>query len=545
MHVRFNSLRRSRRRIIAIIALLALVTYGFLIPFKRSYADEITLFPKNCSGNWLTPEEAAGNPAEDTYQRGAQSKGVGETITCSDFSSEALPEGVTITSAHVLFRWALHQPAATPPLPSIEDSYDTVPAPAAEISPAKPDESPVESENIEPFPLPTEEEPISWFSHWSLDLGIAVAHAQEESLPAITPTPLLQEEIPSAPSPELSESLPEITEKTESTAPIVNEEAKENSEETPSSLMPAEDNPVSTPAAESVSENTQTGTPLFSIAATIFPNPAQTIGSVMQDQLEATYPLQITSATLPHLALSLTSLLTLDAREDLVLQGMQLVIAYEGSRVDDPIRQPDLQTDTILDDLRSEEVRVIRIKRSDNDEYEVWYRALSAEERSTSETELAPTDNNETSEAVSLDSQFAEVGLPSLTIPPVVTETVTPEVIPPLTESMSETVTPVIAPVTDTATSFTLPTNHDTSWNFVVGDEMLSKTASIALHDGLIFWLNKKGNSLYSFNILTQGLAARPYDPEQGDTYLPYQAPNSEERRALFDSTEQKFIFPK
>ncbi|QQS60086.1 hypothetical protein IPN41_03080 [Candidatus Falkowbacteria bacterium] len=65
----------------------------------------------------------------------------------------------------------------------------------------------------------------------------------------------------------------------------------------------------------------------------------------------------------------------------------------------------------------------------------------------------------------------------------------------------------------------------------------------IALQDGYVFWLNKKGTVLNSYNILTQGYNSQIYEPESGDNFIMYRSPSSQEKKAILILSEKKFVF--
>lgn len=559
MQFRYSRNRRTRVQIVIILIIFAVIAYGFFFPLKKSSANEITLFPSICEGNWFNATEAAGDPATDQIANGARSTGVGETISCHSFEGDHLPEGVTITSAHLEFQWEMIPIAEPVPAPSIEESYDPLPSdqPEAQVQSGEvkinegeadvnsPEVESGATENSKPTDSPVTPEPTleptSRLPRWFETLIIPMAHAEETVTDPEIKLPLAAESV-LEPGGEIipveinSQSLEELKQiRSPSEAPFFPAEG-----EITTSIPAVESSELIITPPSLMEEENVDGTPLYSIATSFPPQVPFTLGSVKQEALDEVYPLDISFPAIHNLRVSLTSLLTIDSMDELTLRGVKLVVAFKRPEIDDPIRQPDLTVDTILDDIRSEEMRVIRIRRADNNESEIWYRSLVVEEK-----EVPKKTEEETS-----DRQIASLNFPTPVTEPILEAESTTyssasiEPLLPFVENSETSVTKTTErQVSPTETQRYFPSMKDNSWNFVVGHNFSNESASIGFKDGIIFWIDQNRKALYSFNTLTQGTISRSYDSEQGDNYIPYFSATSEEKKAIFDLSTEKFIF--
>lgn len=548
------------KKIVIIFAILALLAYGFFFPFKKSYANEITLFPSVCEGSWQNATAVAGDPAEETG--GAQSLSSGDIINCHSFSGESLPEGVTITSAYVEFIWTVNKKSEELPAPSIEDSYDPNPLPIAptenleegltkeepikdipasieEVSPT------IEQPSVESSP----EEPTSYLPKLKQVFFIPIAQAEEA-------TPVSSESVNLPPEPSVSDNSkiealePENISSVEEKLPDVNESEKElinksdvflKNEE----VIPSENSSTPSPQEEGNNEIAANGTPLFAIIYSLPSKNQQPLGHIMQEQLNDRYGINVDISEIPDLEVSLTSLLTIDSVKNLTLQGIQLVVRYDEPKQEDPIRQPDLTVDTVLDDIRSEDTRVIRIQRADNKEYEIWYRSLGAEAQENSKQEKIenPTVEDQQQGDTIKDDKFITSDSE------VISDIISPESLKtPLIKSDNEIRTPAEAntSVIDSSIQSVIPSppTTDARWNFVVGHNLINSSFPIAFKDGVIFWVNQPGNALYTFTILTQGIYSSSYQPDQGENSITYKNSSNQEKEARYEAESGQFIFP-
>ncbi len=533
---------RKRIKIAIAVAIVLLVIYPLVIRTKKSFADEISLYPTICEGSWANAAEAAGDPA-DNRLIGAKSQAAGDIITCHSFDTSALPKGATISDAHLELEWTEGDQIKNIVEPSIEDSYDSI-APLIEENPVI-EKTEKEILNTETLPSIDQENTQKLPESKSIDSN------NNDSKPQIEPTSRLPHWIQSLfiPEAQAEEQIvtPEENTKTES----LNIEA----EQVPA-LQFNQENVITSEQTES---NTETdveksketsgiGTALYDITYTASDNKATPLGEVTHEHLSQLYPISLTADDLVVLNVSLTSRMTYDQVENLFLQGIKLVVVYSAKDSLDPIRQPDLEVDTVLDDVKVDGIEAIRIKRADNEQYEIWYRILDPEEltKNIEQEDIVDTQGEETiisnspkiSIPVSSDISNDEIKSEGIYI----TETTKPV---PVIESSEENI-------------ISLPTNtinpeifSDTKtpdkkkrfyWNFVDGDDSVNQDTPIGLQDGYVFWLNKKGTVINSFNILTQGYNSQLYQPENGVDFIIYRNPSSQERKAILNF-EKKFIF--
>ncbi len=504
------------------MAIFLLIIYPFLFNTKKSFAGEIVLFPDHCQGTWSNSASVAGDPAEDE-SGGAESLAAGDAITCDSFIGD-LPNDAVITEAQLEFIWSVDTESKSVVEPPIEESYDVIPVPPSESEqePEAPttnndeqlpetEEPSQESETIETPVVPeASNEPISRLPMW-LSFSTPIAQAEEEVI--LQPIDSSTLEIP------VTEDS-QIIGITNSEIPSVSENDSEQEIETNE-----ENNQPMQPS----------GTSLFNITYQKDKTTMLPFGQITYENLTAKYPIDLTIEDISNLQVALTSLLTIDSHESLHLQGIGLVIKYNKS--EDPIRQPDLHVDTVLDDVTIENIEAIRIKRADNKEYEIWYRTLEPEEQAENENkkveikteEMADSENITLPESPIQIASNEQLSEPELDI----SETIKSEI---------ETPSEVIVPEPDLE-NVKINRKKDFYWNFIARDDSVHSTVPISLQDGYIFWLNQKGTTLNSFNILTQGYNSQVYQPEEGLNYIIYRNPSSQEKKAILSSLEQKFIF--
>lgn len=534
--------KKTIRLVIALVIVL-LIIYPFLFGTKKSYADEIILFPKNCQGNWSNAQSAAGDPAENDVSDGAQSLAVGDRIVCDSFEG-SLPEGVTITDSHLEFIWSIGKKSEPVIEAPIEESYDT--------TPILPTESPVQEENIkqpsdgiETQVTPSSKEPSSRLPKWFQSFSIPTANAEEEAPtdPVSAPTPPLLENI----SIDRNSSEVSVPLSTNDTSSDINESS------TATTDFEEKSSESSNQGEEGKnSENSGKGTSLFTIQYSLGKEESFSLGVITHEHLTENYQVPLTSADISNVQVSLSSLMTIDIIENLSLQGIELVVAYNGIESDDPIRQPNLKIDAILDDITIDDVRAIRIKRADNKEYEIWYQIVVATPKTeaTPSKEILPIDIKDSGqifdEEISSNNQTEPLTQPEIISPTVnfVNHLQASDSLE-VTQSVSQVITSSQAADVNNIESINPISNEkvDQEWNFVAGDSLVHEFMPIALKDGNIFWLDKKGRVLNSFSILTQGLTSQSYQPEKGNDYIIYQDPTSKEKKAILNFSGQKFIF--
>jgi hypothetical protein len=573
-------LHRKSTKIVIAFTIVLLIIYPFLFKTKKSFADEISLYPTKCVGSWNNADEASGDPA-DNLLIGAESTAVGETLTCYSFDTTSLPEDASITDTHLEFLWTVVDDKNNFIEPSIEESYDQITPlteekiidQGTEIQTLDTEITPLieqndlkvlpEADNIEPVindskvePGPTSRLPFSIRS-----LFISEVSA-EEQLVAPVETPLETVETNNETKTDLQneQNIDIQTEQKDLQAQenISIEEASSENEmplndsilNDTSSIQTDTNDEGNAEATKEIVNEVDTGTALYSISYAISDNKQQSLGQVTQEQLSKIYPISLTVDDLSFLKVSLTSLMTFDQIDNLALEGIKLVVEYSTGDSLDPIRQPDLYTDKILDRITLDGIEAIRIERADNKKYEIWYRTIDPQQSS----EI--NQNNTEAIVIKEDTQIPVVTESSLLETPSLTseeligrdkaisETEKLIIENPDTESTSlptETVSPDIS--LEKKTSKTPEKKKRFYWNFIDGDDSVHRAMPIALQDGYVFWLNKKGTVLSSYNILTQGYNSQIYEPESGDNFIMYRSPSSQEKKAILILSEKKFVF--
>lgn len=579
-----NYFNRKIFRIAIIVTIVVLVIYPFVFS-KKSFANEISLFPTICEGSWKNASEATGDPV-DNRLGGAESTASGDMIACHSFDLSSLPHDAVITDAHLELVWASSNSKKQFIQPSIEESYDPL-APVTEEELLDPSSEineqgaeveslieepqlntletqtapPIEQKNI---PVPVEEikidstnsditpEPTSRIPDWIHSIFISEVKAEEAVIPVensiiSNDNQLITTEVEVA-SPETKPSK-EITSETIVPESVTTTSTPETGD---SSVESSEIHTVT--SGENIAETSitaeeaSTGTALYNLSYTLDTKTEHHLGSVTQEHLSNVYPLSVTVDDAAVLKVSLTSLMTFDEIDSLSLEGMKLVVSYTAADSLDPIRQPDIEVDTVLDNIIVEDIQVIRLKRDDNKQFEIWYRTLDPEEL-IANNQTEDTVRTQGQESTLIDS--VQISNPlSTEIPPdeIKSEdlgiTQTKELIIESTEKdeisrPTKTINPEIT---------SIEKNSDKKkrlyWNFVDGDDSVNRFTQLGLRDGYIFWLNKKGTVLNSFNILTQGYNSQFYQPDSGIDFIMYRSPSSQEKKAILNMTEKKFIFP-
>lgn len=558
-----NFFHRKSIKVAIALAIVLLVIYPFLIRTKNSFADEISLYPTICEGSWNNASEAAGDPV-DNRLIGARSEAAGDMITCHSFDASSLPKDAVITDAHFEFLWTVDDETNKVVEPSIEESYDPI-APLIETEPVNQEseteildteiipsvdqqnlpESPEINSNDEPSVI----EPTSGLPHWIQSLFVPEVRAQEEIVTPTENTQMSNEtKNDTETNPQIIPSEINIPENI-SVEEVINESKlseenttldKTNLDQTENSAKTADEIPQAT-----VGE-TEIGIALYDIAYSIS-DKQQSLGQVIHEHLSKPYSVSLAVDDLASIKVSLTSLMTVDHIDNLALGGIKLVIVYNASASLDPIRQPDLEVDTVLDNVNVDNIQAIRIKRSDNEQYEIWYRTLDPEELTNNMQQEYTVDiKGET-----IISDLLENPIPAST-DLVMDEIKSEEIyITGAEKSIIENSEKgIISTPTNTINS-EIPSETKIPdkkkryyWNYVDGDDSINRAISVAVQDGYIFWLNKKSTVLNSFNILTQGYNSQSYQPENGLDFIGYYSSSSQEKKAILNFSEQKFIFP-
>ncbi len=627
----FKFIHRKSTKLVIVMAILLLVIYPFLFTAKKSYADEITLFPTECLGTWLHAEVVAGDPADSFSSFGAQSKSVGDSIVCRNFIG-SLPEGSEITNSYIKLFWTKTDTTQEYIKPSIEQSYDVTPSPV--ISPIhtlensdskkKTDQSKDESnqdknkqkidaidslppsETIKPQPIQVETpktsepkveprkeklEPTSRLLDSIRTLLLNQVSAQEQKLiessvnndsastaPATLKTdqPFVENKsIENDTSSEKVETIINDVNNTQiSTEDQLKAEIKIIDEDHENNLESnSQTTSQSTPQSGGSGVQTVTGTPLFRVSYSANGIDQRAAGFVVHENLTEQYNLVLQSTDIENFSFSLERLMTFDNIEDLTLLGVGLVVQYKGIISEDPIRQPNLQDDTILDSIVYDSTQVIRLKRADKKGYEIWYRSIEPEaevpieDSNENVQEIIPTeseteiiDNKEDNlsknveiKEVELEAEKEAIETDNNTIE--VTQEAQVEVLSVDQEEVSTT--ELISPIVSKTVS---PGNKDVSnvketsidiindpnnsyWNFVAGGDSVHESFPIDFRDNIIFWINKKGSVVNAFNIFTQGVLSQSIQKEDDNDYLLYFDATSQERKVMFSFPEQRFIF--
>ncbi|QQS60087.1 hypothetical protein IPN41_03085 [Candidatus Falkowbacteria bacterium] len=412
-------LHRKSTKIVIAFTIVLLIIYPFLFKTKKSFADEISLYPTKCVGSWNNADEASGDPA-DNLLIGAESAAVGDTLSCYSFDTTSLPEDASITDTHLEFLWTSGNEKNNFIKPSIEESYDQITPVAdeeeipqdseiksidSEVIPQNSEIIPQieqndlkvlpEADNIDPVINDSKVEPDSTsrlpFSIRSLFISEVSA---EEELTAPVEAPLETVEANNETKTDLqNEQNIDIQTEQKDTQAQENVAPEEASNENEIPLNDSILNDTSSSQAETNAEGNaeatkeivnevDTGTALYSISYAVSDKKQQSLGQVTQEQLSKIYPISLTVDDLAVLKVSLTSLMTFDQIDNLALEGIKLVVEYSTGDSLDPIRQPDLYTDKILDRITLDGIEAIRIERDDNKKYEIWYRTIEPQQSS-------------------------------------------------------------------------------------------------------------------------------------------------------------------
>lgn len=510
----------------ASVIALFVVYFGFIT--KKTKANEIVFFPEHCSGSWQNASEVAGDVDDKDKLSGARTTAVGDQIICQSFSG-SLPEGVVIQSAAIQFVWGIDSNPSIPKEPSIEESYDPVIPKKYEeeiekIIEIQPVEIPQEKTNeIVPEILPLSE-PTSRLPRWWQAI-VAPAHA-EEDLGANVETklePIVSPEIINELNTEkIIEKNQTPSEDIQSSSETIEPELEANSE-------------IPTPSSETITEISTDNdgvNPAFDVQYGLGESPWQVVGNLNREYLTDIQALPITVDDISSLKVSLTTRLTLERLDNLVLQGVKLIITYQGNNDDkDPIKQPNLQVDTILDDVTVDNIRAIRIIRAKSKNQEIWYQTLKSTDEIESKNSIKIIKKEITS--VPTDSE-GKINIE-------LKETIVSDSIKPMIEKNTEIVETNLPPTVTKKPI--LKKTPKTDWNLVATDELIHVNSPLSLQDGLLFWFSKEGAALYSFNILTQGVHTQSYQPENGFDYIKYINQVGQEKKATFDFSNHVFIF--
>ena len=579
-----NYFNRKIFRIAIIATIVVLVIYPFVFS-KKSFANEISLFPTICEGSWKNVSEASGDPV-DNRLGGAESTASGDMIACHSFDLSSLPHDAVITDTHLELVWASGNIKKQFIQPSIEESYDPL-APVTEGELLEPSSEineqgvEVESHRQEPqlntletqtaplieqknIPVPVNEikidstnsditpEPTSRIPDWIHSLFISEVKAEDALIPVENSiisndnqpaTNVVEVAIPETkPSKEITSEI--IVPESVTTTKIP--ETGDNSTE--SSKIQTDTSSENIPENSITAEEASRGTALYNLSYTLNTKTEHHLASVTQEHLSNVYPLLVTVEDVAVLKVSLTSLMTFDEIDSLSLEGIKLVVSYTAGESLDPIRQPDIEVDTILDNIIVEDIQAIRLKRDDNKQFEIWYRTLDPEELiannrtehtlDTKREELTIAESSLITESISTDLPLAEIKSKDLGI------TQTEKLV--IESSEKDQISRPTNTIKPEITSIDKSSNKKKKlyWNFIDGDDSVNRSTHLGLRDGYIFWLNKKGTVLNSFNILTQGYNSQFYQPDSGIDFIMYRSPSSQEKKAILNMTEKKFIFP-
>lgn len=577
-----HSQKKIFTNVIVIAVMFVFLLYTFYLLPKKSLAEEVFLYPEVCTGTWSKSETVAGQDFSDS-SRGAHSSAVGDELSCLNFKGD-VPPGIEVLSASLEFIWGEKTPESVTP-PSIEESYDLKPidvkssVPVTEIEKLdekSSDEVKIETdlkldtenqksdieksspnqEKLQDFePQKTVPEPVSWLSTFK-SLGVAEVKAEEiqsvTDVEVVAPKNIeIQKKVE-----EKTNTTTELTEKLktpvdEKTTLDVDENNLDKTETLDSPLISQEISPeinAQTSEPSSVSDNTS-GTALFDISYQLDDSPSQTLGSLYQESLSEKISIPLQYADIARLVVTIKSRLTLDSTEYLVLQGVRLGITYSLSETsDDPFPQPDLTRDTVLDDVISENIEVIRLKRNKTKANEIWYRYVTPGDviqLKDTETEKPEVINNDSSEALLEENLEADVDLtmptttytPSLDSEALITNTtqIALDETKVENESISSTKKNILKTKKDKDTKY--------EWNFVAGDDAVHESFPIDYRSNFIFWLNKEGTVINAFNIFTQGFISQSFESEDTSISLTYWDTTDKEKKVFIDLDNQKFIF--
>lgn len=474
--------KRPWAKIVIISLICAFLAYTFYLLPKKSYAEEVFLYPEACTGTWTYSQLVAGEKFPNQSYPGARSTASGDNISCFNFTGN-LPPDSTIISATVSFLWGNIDPEYRMPAPSIEESYDVAPISGPDII-----SDTVVPEVIEPATEVIEPavEPMSWLRQF-----VPIARAQgEETVVEVVPEPEMRKlEVIEVPTEEKETKILETEESNKEISPAV-DDLEEAAEATKEVMPSAETSPHPVTVDEALpSSDTEHATALFDVSYQLGDSPAQSLGLLYQENLSATFGVPVTLETLPDLSISLVSRLSLDSVAQMELEGVRLTITYSNEEIEDPFRQPNFEVDKVIDTLQAGKYEAIRIQRGDNKEHEIWYRELS---------EFGLTEKN-SSEEEKINIHTTE-------------------------ETM-------------------LQERKDFYWNFVAGEELVNEVLPIALQDSHIFWFNSKGDILYVYSILTQGINSQSFSPQDENITISYFGPAKQEKKAVYDKQTLTFSF--
>lgn len=616
------------------MAIFLLAIYPFLFTAKKSFADEITLFPTECSGTWLQSQDVAGDPTDSFSSFGAKSQSVGDSIVCRNFIG-SLPEGAEITNSYVKLFWSQTATNQEYSKPSIEESYDLTPLPLVSpsispqtleniISDEKIDQSndkidnnkdstdtekknekvdiinsSPQPEKVESQPAQIEsktpqiqsegeskkeiEAPTSRLPAWIHSFFIKKASAQEtvdnisnnngSGTPITVDSEQPLQEDKSTQTDELTQKNEVFVDKLDSNQlqAVDQKEIEISGDTQENNLMIDDQEEVNQPIIQSggveIVQPTS-GTPLFRLSYSEDGVNQQPAGFVIHENLSEQYILALQSTDFENFSFSLERLMTLDDISNLTLLGVGLVVQYSGIILEDPIRQPDLNVDIILDSIIFDSTQVIRLKRADKKGYEIWYRNITSEEEMNTGNSIK--NNQEISlpetEHIVLEDKLDEQSVVKNTETGNIDEDVEKNI---NNEEEKETemleddknikdvrsleidlVSDIVKAEVKTIpelqeTSIIIRNEIDNSyWNFVVGDDSVNESFPIDFRDNTIFWINKKGTVVNAFNVSTQGILSQSLQAGVDNQSLIYFDATSKEKNVVISFSEQRFIFP-
>lgn len=361
--------RRPVKVVAGFFVLILLILFP-LLRGKKSLAEEVILYPTECSGEWENAEAIIGDPANRTAVTAARPISAGQTINCRNFKGE-LPKGANITNASFEFIWKIGGQEFIP-APAIEESFDPQPEIVLPTDKEIVEEPVIEEPTVMPEPVSGPEIPVLPPSSLLPFNFISIAHAQEESA-AVESTPI--ESVPVAPTEEVPAQVVEEPTEQNAVEEIVPEEITESIETVEQEASSGdEDVMIETEITQEVDNPERAlGTQIFDIKYVLGENESLSAGTVEREYLSDRYPIQLVETDIPIMSVSLTSLITIDGANDIYLEAVRLVITYDKIIKDDFVDQPKLNKDTVLDEVLTEGVWAIRVKRSDTNLYEIWY----------------------------------------------------------------------------------------------------------------------------------------------------------------------------
>lgn len=558
----FLIFKKKMKIFVAAMLVLAVVYFGFIT--KKSKADEMVFFPKTCEGTWENADKVSGDPEEKGSLEGAKTLSAGDQIACYDFQG-SLPDGAIIKDAALEFMWGIDD-KKNPGIiePGIEESYDPNPGPIIQ-------ESPTDAENksegtltdiIPTLPSNVEnEEPID--KSIPLEETLPVIEKQESiptetPLPSSEPTSVLPSRLQSLfmPTAHAQEEVVDTTSEISSANTNVTEDPLQI--ESPPSLsneiitgqaVPSDTTKIISDSTTTVVNSEQND--IFDIRYGLGENDWQNSGRLSREQLSKPTSLTLTSSDISILKVSLSTRLTLEPLDNLVLKGVKLIVTYDEVDDGDPIKQPNLKVDTILDDVTVDGIRAIRLKRAKSKTQEIWYQTVKNDN-----TLINSLDSSTESESIvenlkvlppSADTSKEIPSLPVQDNMEIISDTekvvTTDSIKLDISDnkiSNQESLPPTVTKKGEINKGLK---NLKVDWNLVATNEWIHENSPLGLQDGLIFWFSKEGNALYSFNILTQGVNTQIYEPVDGINYIRYINQASKEKKAILDFSKHIFIF--